>query len=884
VSFFFDQQFDELGRILATTGAQLQVWNFTHDVEDNLNLVTDPLANTVASGFDPLNRLNQITDELSEVTTLEHDENDAVTSYTDPRGLETTTDYNGFGEVISEVSPDRGTMTYTYNSRGLVESMVDARGIVTTYSYDDDGRLTARGDSGVPIDTPAPLQADYAYNADTGAEYFAGSPQVNDLNTAAEENQVSVQKGATKYWDIGFADAAPGLGTPTQVLLTLQYRPTNGWQGTFRAEYRVGAAVLATVDLPASAGQLGQYIWDLTAAVQSVADLNGGTLRVLNLTTQNKAVRVSRSVLDTIQTAPGVPTGGESFVWGTAGLDAGKLTLITDESGTTARSHDARGRIAAETRVIGGVGFDIDYGYDDEDLLTLVTYPSGRQVQYLRDAAGQVTAVQQRPDAASAWEDVATGITWRPFGDLDQMTRGNGTVYTALYDQSYRMTGQSDLGGTTLRDVAYGYSLRDNLTSADDLLNPAEDVTYGYDPRQMLESASGPWGALGFTYDPAGNRASRSLTPAGGPASVDAYAYAVDSNRLTAIANPLAGTRSYSHDAAGNTTAELRALGLPDAWAYDYDKAGRLASVAVDGAAQGAYLYNALGQQVHRTAWPGPLEAVTLSVHDLNGNRLAEHADTGAVIREYIWLDGRPLAVIEGGQTYWLHWDHILRPVMATSSTGAVVWAARYLPFGGIDQVLVDTGVLTQNIRFPGQWFQAETGLHQNGMRDYDPTTGRYLQADPLGLVDGASVYGYARQSPVRWTDPTGLYVFPQGCAGGPVTCVGSAVVEMIIVGAIILNAPDVPDFGKSNCDDDCARLYQDVETRVNRLKKRYYDYLEDKLGLPEEGPYPPGGRRGHRNAFENDQSGLRNKLTEADSKGCRNYASDAWLWATRRI
>jgi RHS repeat-associated protein len=287
---------------------------------------------------------------------------------------------------------------------------------------------------------------------------------------------------------------------------------------------------------------------------------------------------------------------------------------------------------------------------------------------------------------------------------------------------------------------------------------------------------------------------------------------------------------------------------------------------------------------VHRTAWPGPLEAVTLSVHDLNGNRLAEHADTGAVIREYIWLDGRPLAVIEGGQTYWLHWDHILRPVMATSSTGAVVWAARYLPFGGIDQVLVDTGVLTQNIRFPGQWFQAETGLHQNGMRDYDPTTGRYLQADPLGLVDGASVYGYARQSPVRWTDPTGLYVFPQGCAGGPVTCVGSAVVEMIIVGAIILNAPDVPDFGKSNCDDDCARLYQDVETRVNRLKKRYYDYLEDKLGLPEEGPYPPGGRRGHRNAFENDQSGLRNKLTEADSKGCRNYASDAWLWATRRI
>ena len=77
---------------------------------------------------------------------------------------------------------------------------------------------------------------------------------------------------------------------------------------------------------------------------------------------------------------------------------------------------------------------------------------------------------------------------------------------------------------------------------------------------------------------------------------------------------------------------------------------------------------------------------MTLSVHDLSGNRIAEHADTGAVIREYIWLDGRPLAVVEGGQVFWLHWDHILRPVLATDATGAVVWAARYLPFGGIDQ------------------------------------------------------------------------------------------------------------------------------------------------------------------------------------------------------
>ncbi|THH34720.1 RHS repeat-associated core domain-containing protein [Aliishimia ponticola] len=80
-----------------------------------------------------------------------------------------------------------------------------------------------------------------------------------------------------------------------------------------------------------------------------------------------------------------------------------------------------------------------------------------------------------------------------------------------------------------------------------------------------------------------------------------------------------------------------------------------------------------------------------------------------------------------------------------------------------------DAGKL--NLRFPGQWFHAEPGLHQNWMRDYDPTLGRYIQADPLGLVDGASVYGYALQNPGRYVDPTGefvpLLILAAGAAAG---------------------------------------------------------------------------------------------------------------------
>ena len=138
------------------------------------------------------------------------------------------------------------------------------------------------------------------------------------------------------------------------------------------------------------------------------------------------------------------------------------------------------------------------------------------------------------------------------------------------------------------------------------------------------------------------------------------------------------------------------------------------------------------------------------------GRRIAEYSD-GILIREYVWMNDRPIAVLENGGLFLIRTDHIGRPILTTEVIGTqpqVVWEARYLPFGGVEVLTGGTGT---DIRFPGQWFQSEHGLHQNWMRDYDPVTGRYLQADPLGLVDGASVYGYALQNPMRYTDFLGL-------------------------------------------------------------------------------------------------------------------------------
>ncbi len=89
-----------------------------------------------------------------------------------------------------------------------------------------------------------------------------------------------------------------------------------------------------------------------------------------------------------------------------------------------------------------------------------------------------------------------------------------------------------------------------------------------------------------------------------------------------------------------------------------------------------------------------------------------------------------------------------------TDSTGTVVWAADYKPFG---EATVTVSAITNNLRFPGQYYDTETGNHYNYRRDYNITLGRYTEADPIGLRGGISLYVYVRNRPINRTDSFGL-------------------------------------------------------------------------------------------------------------------------------
>jgi RHS repeat-associated protein len=124
------------------------------------------------------------------------------------------------------------------------------------------------------------------------------------------------------------------------------------------------------------------------------------------------------------------------------------------------------------------------------------------------------------------------------------------------------------------------------------------------------------------------------------------------------------------------------------------------------------------------------------------------------------------VAVVDKADTatpalYYVHTDHLGRPARMMAQNWAWLWDVIYAPFGGTAYLWDATTRL--DIRFPGQWFQLESGLAYNWHRHYDATLGRYVQPDPIGLkdsVDGPNLYSYARLNPLANTDPQGLFTF----------------------------------------------------------------------------------------------------------------------------
>ncbi|GAB3254655.1 RHS repeat domain-containing protein [Chitinimonas naiadis] len=160
----------------------------------------------------------------------------------------------------------------------------------------------------------------------------------------------------------------------------------------------------------------------------------------------------------------------------------------------------------------------------------------------------------------------------------------------------------------------------------------------------------------------------------------------------------------------------------------------------------------------------------TLYHYDAAGHLVAETDNEGHTRKEYIYLADTPVAVIDADQSVrYIHSDHLGTPRLLTNASQKAVWAWQGEPFGA-DQANEDpesTGTkYSFNLRFPGQYYDVETGNHYNLNRDYDPKVGRYVQSDPIGLAGGINTYAYALGNPLTYIDPLGLASTLDDCAG----------------------------------------------------------------------------------------------------------------------
>ena len=283
----------------------------------------------------------------------------------------------------------------------------------------------------------------------------------------------------------------------------------------------------------------------------------------------------------------------------------------------------------------------------------------------------------------------------------------------------------------------------------------------GYDPLYRLtDLIQGSTLLEHFDYDATGNRTAANI---GGTAQN--YAYPADSHRLERI-NGI----SRDYDNAGNTT-------LRDGLNYTYNGRNRLSRVSMGRTTYYAATYNARGEREEKTLTAGM--TTQRFIYDEAG-RLIQTGNVPKIgltrtlkpEQRLLWLDdqlvGVKLMKVESnayaGELLYAHTDHLGTPRALTrpSNNNSTVWRwpLETTAFGQHPAQTDPDGdgqALTFNLRYPGQYFDAESGLHYNYFRDYEAGVGRYVESDPIGLRGGVSTYGYGESAPFYFRDPFGM-------------------------------------------------------------------------------------------------------------------------------
>lgn len=737
-------------------------------------------------GYDAQGRLATITDALGHVTTF-----DTYDTYGNPgrsidaNNVTTLMTYTPEGWLATETRDSTGTPstnTLTYNASGDVTQTQDADGVVMNYTYDDARRLTDVTDGAgnhihYTLDAAGNRTKEETFDASNTlkrslSRSFNSLSQILTVADALNRTVLSFNYpdghdalgNAVHSSDANGVQKKLGYDGLNRLVSTISdYNGTNAaTQNTQSVSSYDASDNLEGVSDPGGLNTIYDHngLGDLTAlhspdtgTTAYVYDAAGNKIQqtdakgvVVNYTYDPLNRLTASTYTDATLNAAYHYDEASSVTGCGTSSPVGHLTRVVENAVTTTYCYDARGNVVQKRQVQGAQVDVTSYGYTLADRLSSVSSPSLTVTQYSRDALGNIISVVVTTQGGAA-QTVVSGVTYLPFGPVAGYTLGNGQVVARTYDSNYQLT---DLTSPTF-NLHFSRDATGNITALGNVqgANPAIE-SYAYDPLYRLAGVNDASGQAieTYTYNQTGDRLNK--TNAGGLATGN-YSYQTGSHWLTSV-----GNAAWTFDLNGSTTASAAA---GQTFGYGYDGRNRLTVVQANQQTIGTYSYNVSGQRVAKvTSSP---QAVNERFTYNEGSQLL--GEYGTSSRDYVWMGDLLVAAVDSsGAAATVNFvvaDGLGTPRSVNNASGTQIWQWAYQanPFGEKQPVSVNGYVF--NLRYPGQYYDAETTLSYNVHRYYNPATGRYLESDPMGLLGGESTYAYVLGNPLLGTDFYGLDV-----------------------------------------------------------------------------------------------------------------------------
>ena len=785
VKFSQTQVFNALGQLSKTLGNNNQFTEVSYDADGAPTTSTNAKSQTTSSTLDAIKRVTKTVDAAQGETTFAYNRKNQITKVTDPENRDTVYTYNNFGELTKLTSPDTGITTYTYDAAGNLKTKTDAKNITVTYGYDALNRLISQtypdtnqnvtyvyddvtnGNKGIgrlTSVTETTGSTSYEYNSFgllsketrviNGKSYTTGY----DLDAYGRVSTVTYPSGRTFSYTFNSLGQVEALSTDKNGSVTTLASNTVYLPFGPLTHFNFGNGIASTrnydldyrLDDKSNSLRVVDYQYDLTNNVNDVTD---------SLVSENN-LQYSYDDLNRLTIATDSTSKTDGYKYDKIGNRAEKsldsdikyyfyndtsrlLDIGADgnaiESPTSDPIHEWRldetsGNTIAQSTYnsnhgtyLGNVTLEQPSSSPNGRSIHLDgssgTYVSLENPTELHINRGTLEARIKTSNAGTGWRGIA--VKHRAFGI---------SLYSnelAVYDWS---NGQRHSSRRYLNDNQWHhivFSFDSGVTNGSHLYIDGEKVlTFTY----TIRSHERPFNIGTLVPDGSGYNFTGNID------NVRVFNEPLTPQQLPGIDETVVQEK-FTYDANGNV---VRKEGL----SFTYNDTNRMTSSSVGGITT-TYQYNAKGERSVKTR--NGVE--THFIFGPNGQLIAEADGQGNVTKEYVYFDGQPLAQIVGDNIYYYHNSHLGTPEMLTDANQNIVWQASYTPFG---KATVTNEAIVNNVRFPGQYYDVESGLHYNYFRDYDPEIGRYIQSDPIGLAGGINTYGYVGNNPVNFMDPDG--------------------------------------------------------------------------------------------------------------------------------